>query len=294
MVADGSNRDRVVVLGAGGFVGRATTKALVTCGYDVESVSRSQIDLTDVSQAPTLAKTLAGAKAVVFASAITPDVARSAGRDATPDNLAMAATLAACAASCPDLHMVYLSSDAVYGTRDGFFDEGTPVAPDDAYGRMHVAREQQMQAAWPTTSSVLRLSQVYGPGDTHNAYGPCRFVRQALAGEPVGMFGEGEDARDHIWIDDVAKAISTVIEKGYFGTVCVSSGMSPPFFEIAAELKRHFSRLVVRKEQRSVAAVTKRFDNTVLRHTLHVVPIDIATGLARFADEERSAASVRN
>lgn len=277
-------RPKVVVLGAGGFVGSAAVRELSSTSFTPVAISRNRVDLADPAAVPRLLHALAGASSVVFAAAITPDVARRKGIDPRQANLTMATNLAACAARQPDLHVVYLSSDAVYGIRDGVFSETTSPAPDDDYGAMHVERETQISDAWPESTAILRLSQVYGPGDTHNAYGPCRFVRQALRSEPIRIFGHGEDGRDHIWIGDVARAIALVVASRFTGKLCVSSGHSPSFAKLAGLVTERVPGSLVEYQPRSMPAVFKRFENQKLQD-FGINPIPIKTGIPWLIEE---------
>jgi UDP-glucose 4-epimerase len=79
----------------------------------------------------------------------------------------------------------------------------------------------------------LRPSLLFGPGDTHNGYGPNRFVRTALAGATIRLFGEGEEQRDHVFIADLARLVGEVLGRGSTGVLNVASGTSSSFREAA-------------------------------------------------------------
>ena len=51
--------------------------------------------------------------------------------------------------------------------------------------------------------AILRPTLIYGEKDPHNGYGPNQFRRKANKGEAITLFGEGEERRDHVAIDDV-------------------------------------------------------------------------------------------
>lgn len=278
---------RIVILGAGGFVGKAMINRLALAGFEADPISRSDIDLSDPASAPKLANKLEGAMGVIFASAITPDFARKSGQDPSENNIMMAKTMIECQSVAKDLQVIYLSSDAVYGVREGVFDEEITPEPSDAYGTMHLTRERLLAEAWPESTAIVRLSQVYGAGDTHNAYGPCRFARQALAGQPIEMFGDGEDGRDHIHISDVTNAILAVVETQYTGRLCVSSGRSPTFQTITEEIAKHLPEIEITKKPRSVPAIVKRF-NTNRLQSLGIAPLSIQRGIPLLLDGLRS------
>lgn len=270
---------RVLLLGGGGFVGRALAAGLARLGHHIAAPDRAAVDLTGSRAASALRGLLGDADVVAMAAAITPDAARRAGiADAGARNLAMARVLAEAAAGVAGVHVVHIGSDTVYGLADACFDESTTPAPDDDYGASHLAREQALAGACPGRVALLRLSQVYGPGDTHNAYGPCRFARQALAGEPVALFGQGEDRRDHIWIDDVVDAVARTLVERFTGTLCVSAGASPSFAELAALVCALVPGARPAQRPRRMPAVARRFDNTRLR-ALGMRPRPVADGV---------------
>ena len=59
--------------------------------------------------------------------------------------------------------------------------------------------------------AFLRPTLIYGANDPHNGYGPNRFRRQAAKGETITLFGEGEEKRDHVPVDDVAALVSACV-----------------------------------------------------------------------------------
>ena len=54
------------------------------------------------------------------------------------------------------------------------------------------------------TGANLRPTLIYGTDDPHNSYGPNSFYRLATKNEDIVLYGEGEELRDHVHIDDVS------------------------------------------------------------------------------------------
>jgi UDP-glucose 4-epimerase len=54
---------------------------------------------------------------------------------------------------------------------------------------------------------ALRFGNVYGPGSGHKNSVVAKFIRQALAGETLEIYGDGKQTRDFIYIDDLVRAI---------------------------------------------------------------------------------------
>ena len=120
--------------------------------------------------------------------------------------------------------LVYGSSDAVYSFATTLISEATPSVPIDLYGVMHRARELMLASEAKAPVAVLRLTAIYGAGDTHNSYGPNRFMRQALKDGRISLFGNGEETRDHLYVDDAVDLILKVITHGSTGLLNFASG----------------------------------------------------------------------
>ena len=124
------------------------------------------------------------------------------------ENIGMMAAVCEAVAKQPVAHLVYVSSDAVYADGPLPLTEASPAAPTSLHGAMHLAREQMLLSiAGSTPLAILRPTLVYGAGDPHNGYGPNRFRRQANRGETIVLFGEGEERRDHVDVDDIAEIV---------------------------------------------------------------------------------------
>ncbi len=221
---------RVVVLGKNGFVAGAALAALRTAGIATLAVGQDDLDLTDPTMAGRLAGMLRPDDTVLFVAARVPckTVAGFA------QNLAMAETVALALATQPVAHLVAISSDAVYGDKPGPIREADPPNPGSLHGVMHAAREGLLRFGLPSVPlMILRPSLLYGVRDPHGGYGPNGFRRAALAGEPITLFGGGEEQRDHVHIDDLAALIVRVIRHRSTGILTVASGQSLSFRAVA-------------------------------------------------------------
>lgn len=228
---------RVVILGAHGFIPRALAAKLTADNVPFTALSSKQLDLGASDAGVQLAAQLQPGDAVVMAAALTPDK----GRDLATlmKNLRMAESVATALAAQPVAHFVYLSSDAVYDWRHPLVSEATAPTPTDLYSTMHLARERLFSAVTDSLKVpyvILRPCAVYGPGDTHNSYGPNRFARTALAEGKIKLFGSGEETRDHVFIDDVAAVIALTLTHRSTGVLNLVSGRSATFAEVAAQI----------------------------------------------------------
>jgi nucleoside-diphosphate-sugar epimerase len=151
---------------------------------------------------------------------------------------------------------------------------------------MHLAREQVLGAATAAAKvpyCILRPCAVYGPGDTHNGYGPNRFARSARAEGKIKLFGAGEETRDHVCIDDLTAVIGLALRHRSTGTLNVVSGRSASFGEVAAMVAGLCPRPVVIETLPRGGPVTHRhFDATALLRAFPAHrPTPLAAGLPR-------------
>ena len=251
---------RVVVLGGHGFVGSQLVAHLRATGVPVLSLSAADLDLTQPSAVERLDAVLRPDDALVFVSALTPD----RGKDIATlmRNLQMGQHVCAAVAQAPCAHVVYVSSDAVYHDDANPVHERSCCQPSSLYGVMHVARERMLiETLRPSRAplALIRLSLLYGAADTHNGYGPNRFVRLAVAGTPITLFGRGEEKRDHVCIDDVSRLLGSVLAHRSEGVLNIATGESHAFSEVA--------RLVAELSGRDVAIEpTARANRITHRH----------------------------
>ncbi len=275
---------RVVILGAQGFIARDLAAALRAQGTEVRPVASQEIDLSEHAAAEKLQSLLRADDAVVMTSALTPD--KGKGAAVLMKNLRMAEQVALALATRPCGHFIYLSSDAVYDWRQPLVSEETAPSPTDLYSLMHLAREQVLGAAAAAAQvpcCVLRPSAVYGAGDTHNGYGPNRFIRSAATEGKIRLFGAGEETRDHVAIADVVAVLTLALGHRSRGVLNVVSGRSISFGDLARQVALLAAKPVaIEVLPRSGPVTHRHFDPTTLHRSfpLHR-PTPLEFGLQR-------------
>jgi UDP-glucose 4-epimerase len=227
-----------VILGAAGFVASHLNQHLTEQGIPTLALGAAKLDLLSVESAGKLAALLEPEDALVFTSTLTPDK----GKDARTfmKNLTMGLHVSGALEKARCAHLVYVSSDSVYDDAATLVSESTPRSPGTFHGLMHAAREQMLQSVLgkpPIPFCVVRPGLIYGAGDTHNGYGPNRFVRTALKDRKITLFGQGEEQRDHVHVQDVAAFIGLCLCRRTEGAVNIVSGKAASFFEVAAKIR---------------------------------------------------------
>jgi nucleoside-diphosphate-sugar epimerase len=223
---------RVVVIGAAGFVGGAVAARLERDRVPVLGVSRKDVDLLSPDADSRLSALLQPGDSVVAASAKAP----VKNADMLVDNMVMARAMVRALASVSVAHVVNISSDAVYADSAQPLTEGSCASPGSLHGAMHLAREILFQSEVKAPLAILRPSLLYGAADPHNGYGPNRFRRLAARGEEIVLFGEGEERRDHVLIDDVAEIVARVLYRRSTGTLNIATGEVHSFMELARKI----------------------------------------------------------
>ena len=271
---------RVVVLGASGFVDGALVRLLEAERQPCRAIGASEIDLTAPSAVSRLAAILQPADALVMCSALTPEHGRD--RATFLKNLAMADHVCAAIAQSPCAYVVYISSDAVYRPTADPVSERSCCETDDFYGLAHLVREKMLAAAHRPTI-ILRPAAIYGATDTHNAYGLNRFVRSALATGKIALFGNGEEYRDHISIDDLVRIIHLCLRHRPTGILNAVTGVSTSFREIAEIIVDALAGApVIDSQPRQVPIVHRSYNNEALRAAFpEFRPMPLETGIQK-------------
>lgn len=255
---------RVVVLGASGFVAAATLRRLVSRGVSVVGLPRTTLDLTESGAGAKLARILRTDDALLFVAAKAP----VKNEEMLIENLRMGAAVSEAIRQTPVKHIVYVSSDAVYADSDKPLTEYSCAQPASLHGVMHLAREVMLANAFSGPLCLLRPTLIYGVDDPHNSYGPNRFMRLAVAGQAIEIFGEGEEQRDHIWIEDVAEIVARVLMHQSQGVLNVATGTLASFANLARIAATLFPCGRVNSSPRSGVMPHKGFrpfDTTALR-----------------------------
>lgn len=225
-----SHPARAVVLGSGGFVGSAIVAWLATLGAPHLGLARTDLDLLALDAGDRLAALLRPDDALVVISARAP----CKNTAMLEENIRMMRSVCDALARRSVDHVVYISSDAVYADSAAPMTERSCAEPGSLHGVMHLAREIMLRSVvGETPLALLRPTLIYGAKDPHNGYGPNQFRRKAERGEEIVLFGEGEELRDHVLVDDVAElAVRTLLRRSA-GILNVATGAVVSFRVIA-------------------------------------------------------------
>ncbi len=105
---------------------------------------------------------------------------------------------------------VFASSGAPIGECIPPIHEEMPCHPVSPYGASKLAGEAYCSAyfrSYGVNTIALRFGNVYGPGSTHKSSVVAKFIRQAMNGETLEIYGDGSQTRDFIYTGDLVNAI---------------------------------------------------------------------------------------
>jgi dTDP-glucose 4,6-dehydratase len=116
---------------------------------------------------------------------------------------------------------LHISTDEVFGSlgTDGSFSETTAYAPNSPYSASKASSDHLVRA-WRETyelpTLVTNCSNNYGPYHFPEKLIPHMIIK-GLAGEPMPVYGDGQNVRDWLYVEDHARALSLVLERGVVG-----------------------------------------------------------------------------
>ena len=151
--------------------------------------------------------------------------------------------LEACRLENPRAKLLFASSRFVYGRIEyNPVDENHPFNCLSIYGIHKLAGEKYYRfyhEAYGLNTVSVRIANPYGPRQQmkHSKYGILNwFVRLALMGQPLTVFGDGRQRRDYIFNHDLAEAcVALMLSPGTEGQVYnLGTGTGMPFIEMAA------------------------------------------------------------
>lgn len=228
-----NKNSRVVIFGKNGFIAENIISLLNKKKIQNKALSSQNLNLLKKSSIKKIKETIYENDVIIFISAKAP----VKNLKMFNENLTMLNNFIAGIDNKKIKHLIYVSSDAVYADSFKKINERSITDPDSLHGIMHLTREKLLENL-NIKLTIVRPTLVYGSKDPHNGYGPNKFVRLAKQNSDIVLFGKGEEKRDHIWVNDLAKIIFIIIKKNIYGKINATSGKVFSFFQIAKIIKK--------------------------------------------------------
>ncbi|MBI4450106.1 NAD-dependent epimerase/dehydratase family protein [Candidatus Uhrbacteria bacterium] len=275
-----------LVTGGAGFIGSHLVEALLGAGHRVRVLDncstgsrdhlplRAELVVADITNYDTIRSAFHGVDGVFHVAGL-PNVQRSMDQPKETHDVNLTGTLhvleAARAAGVR--RVVFASSAAVYGDQDALpYHEEMVSQPKSPYALQKLASEEYCKtfARMGAIETVcLRFSNVYGPRASEaGAYANVIpvFLRQAAAGQPLTVTGDGEQTRDYIHVTDVVRAMTAAMTRATVGhgeMINVSSNIERSVHAVARLIGGAVQPIASRVEPRRM-----RLDNRRARELL--------------------------
>ncbi|HET9895585.1 MAG TPA: NAD-dependent epimerase/dehydratase family protein [Streptosporangiaceae bacterium] len=237
-MSDGSHC-QVLVTGGAGFIGRRIVRALLDAGHGVTVVDRRSFAdervrsvAGDLCEPATISQALGERTDVVIHLAAITSVLRSMEDPAGTCKLNVEATFNLLEQSRHRGVRTFLlaSTNAVTGdVGRATITEKIPLRPLTPYGATKAAAEMLLASyvgSYGFQGAALRFANVYGPGmEAKDSFVP-RLMRAARDGTGIQIYGDGNQLRDLVHVDDIVAGILTAWQAGHNGPLILGSGES--------------------------------------------------------------------
>ena len=181
--------------------------------------------------------------------------------------------------ACKVGRFIYASSGAPAGNATPPIHEEIVPHPVSPYGASKLACEGYCSAyfhSFGLQTVVLRFSNVYGPGSVHKHSVVASFIKRALEGKTLEIFGDGSQTRDFIFVDDLVEAIisAAAVESVGGELFQVATSRETNVAEIASALldvleEKGLGRVAIKNEQFRTGDVQRNYaDTSKARETL--------------------------
>ncbi len=251
---------KVLVTGGAGFIGSHLVDRLIKEGCAVSVVdnlsSGKEINLNPQAKfykldilSPSLKKVFSSKKrfAYIFHLAAQIDVRKSVknpGFDAEVNILGSLNLLSLCLKKKPKKFIYASTGGAIYGEPDYLpADENHPIHPNCAYGVSKHTVEHYLElfhTLYHLKYTIFRLPNVYGPRQDPNGEAGVVsiFIGKMLKGKTPFIFGDGDQLRDYLYVDDVVAANMISLKKGDNRIYNLGSGRGTSVNELFKKLRK--------------------------------------------------------
>lgn len=248
---------KALVTGGAGFIGSNLSRTLLERGHEVVVLDNflsghrrnlDGLDLQliegDVRDADLVERASQGCEAI-FHLAASVGNKRSIDHPVDDSEVNVIGTLRVLeAARKNDVRKVVFSSSAgTFGELKTLpISEDHPCEPDSPYGASKLCAEKQCLAyakLYPLECVALRYFNVFGPLQRFDAYGNVIpiFVFKLLQGETITIFGDGEQTRDFVNVNDVVDVnIAAALDRGHSGAYNIGSGTRMTINQLVADI----------------------------------------------------------
>lgn len=266
---------RIIVTGGSGFIGKHLINRLINDNHDVYNLDKiinplldiNKQKITDIYDINVNDNFFDNIDCIIHLAAMVSvprsfeDPVKSFG-----DNVFLTIKLLSAAHLHGIKKFVFASSAAVYGDKEGSVSEIDETIPNSPYGLDKLTCEKYIQMycqQWNIDHLILRLFNVYGQGQNPEYAGVITAFNNAIKNnQPLTIYGDGEQTRDFISVNDVcnyiSKFISAEIKNEIFN---IGTGNSISINSLAKQFSKNIIYKDARKEVRNSCANIQKLLN---------------------------------
>ena len=253
--------ERLFITGIAGFIGRNLAKEALAQGFSVKGMDiadmKEQLNVefvkADIRDTAKVEAAMKGADYVVHLAAITSNVEFEKGlKECYDTNITGFMNVIEAARRNNVKKFLYASSAAVYTDKSGFSEDSVISMQEQ---KSHYAKSKLMNEmiaksyadAYGMETIGMRLFNVYGPGENEKGdYASIisRFMKDSREGRPLLVYGDGNQARDFVYVEDAAKIILELLGKAQPGVYNVGTGKAVSYTDIAKRINADALRYV--------------------------------------------------
>ena len=256
---------RVLIIGGHGFIGRLLYSRLKEkININVNSIDKNIIDLSDKSNIENLRKIikLTMPEYIIILAAIKRQDGDSISikdyNNKITDNISDALIDQVS-------RVIYLSSCAVYGEKNNQtnYTELGLISPTSEYGEHKVYSENiYLNKIIRDNLLIFRPPLIYDLNQ-ENGYHPGGFLHQAISEGKIYLWGNGEEKREFIYLNDAVKSIINAVDDYNSGIYNLTSGSSFSYKEIALLIRSNID-CKIEERKRTGGIVNHSYDNSAL------------------------------
>lgn len=226
------SKQKIAIVGSDGFVGNnLCSNRLLNSSYKIIKFNRVKFDLLNKNSLKKIKKNLRQNEIIIFTAGIVP----VKNFLQLKKNLEMFFNFLGIINESKIKKFVYISSDAVYTDTKNYINEKSATTPLSLHGLMHYFRER-LVTQFTKKLIIIRPTLIYGNNDTHNGYGPNKFIRLAKQNKNILLFGKGEEKRDHIHVSIISDFIYYALKRNAKGVFNLASGFVISFYSLSKHI----------------------------------------------------------
>lgn len=245
---------RVLVTGGCGFIGSNLVAKLLERDYQVRVLDNLSVGkrdnipsdvylvVGDIRDEKLVSETTTGIDAVVHLAAHT-NVIESIEQPELDFDINVRGTFNLLHQSVENSveKFVFASSNAAVGEQNPPITESAVPAPLSPYGASKLSSEALCSAfsgSYGLQTVALRFANAYGPRSNHKESVVAKFFREALENEELTIYGDGNQTRDFVYVDDICRAILLAIENNSTtGVFQIGTGSETKIIDLAKKIK---------------------------------------------------------